>query len=223
MIQVHVICEGPTEEMFVTNVLEPHFTTKGIDLWAVNIGGNVTFYRLFKPIRIRLNSYPQAYCTTFFDFYGSAGEFPGKSEAVKQAHSKERHDCVVAALKEKVCEHLGKQGKQAVDRFIPYVQMHEFEALLFSKPDILASELGLPSSTDVQQIAGQFATPEDINDSVKTAPSKRLKGLCMDNRKRYEKVLLGKNAALAIGLPTIRSKCPLFNDWLHRLESLQAL
>ncbi len=108
-------------------------------------------------------------------------------------------------------------GDQALRRFIPYVQMHEFEGLLFSDADAFAKGLnqtGLELS--FRQIRDQFATPEDINDSPITAPSKRIKAAFS----QYDKVLHGSLAALEIGLPSIRQQCPLFNGWLTTLEVL---
>jgi hypothetical protein len=215
MIRVHVICEGQTEERFVKEVLLPHFALKKIELSPLNIKGNVTFDRLFTPLSNKLTGDKDAYCTTFFDFYGVVRKFPGKAEALKQEHTKEKHDCLVAALGGEVRKRL---GDSVMHRFIPYVQMHEFEALLFSDPNILAEELGLKSSELILRITRNFA-PEDINNAKKTTPSQRILKLCPE----YQKSTGGALAALAIGLPTIRDKCPLFNDWLRRLENVPEL
>ena len=69
-----------------------------------------------------------------------------------------------------------------------------------------------------QAIRDQFETPEHINDSPQTAPSKRVEALVAG----YEKPLLGTLAILEIGLETIRSNCPHFNQWLTRLEGWPA-
>ena len=105
-------------------------------------------------------------------------------------------------------------------RFIPYVQMHEFEALLFSAPGQLASEVGRPDlEQHFQAIRDAFATPEHIDDSPHTAPSKRIKQVFP----RYRKVQMGLRAAGVMGLHKIRKECPLFSAWLARLESLPPL
>ncbi|HEV3200600.1 MAG TPA: DUF4276 family protein [Bryobacteraceae bacterium] len=77
----------------------------------------------------------------------------------------------------------------------------------------LIGRLDLESS--FRDIRSQFATPEEIDDSVLTAPSKRIEPLL-----EYEKPLYGVLAILEIGLPRIRAECPHFADWLNRLESL---
>ena len=101
------------------------------------------------------------------------------------------------------------------DRFVPFVVMHEFEALLFSDCAAFARAIGRPAlSGSFQAIRDQFDSPEDINDSPTTAPSKRVQELIPG----YEKPLYGNLAALGIGLDTIRRACPHFAEWLGMLE-----
>ena len=100
-------------------------------------------------------------------------------------------------------------------RFIPYVSMHEFEALLFSDCERFAQSIGAPEiSTEMQSVLDQFGDPEEINDSEATAPSKRI--LRMDPR--YDKVAMGTIAIQDIGLESIRRQCRNFGCWLNRLE-----
>ena len=101
-------------------------------------------------------------------------------------------------------------------RFIPYVSMHEFEALLFSDPRILAEQLRV-AQADVEVILTKCGEPEAINDSSMTAPSKRLANLS----ERFKKTSTGIAIAKAIGLPTMRRECPLFDAWLTRIENLR--
>ena len=102
-------------------------------------------------------------------------------------------------------------------RFIPFVVMHEFEGLLFSDCAAFSSAIGKPELQPAfQQIRDAFETPEEINDSPLTAPSKRVGALVA----RYEKPLLGTLAILEISLDRIRSECPHFNAWLTTLENL---
>ena len=105
-------------------------------------------------------------------------------------------------------------------RVRPYVQMHEFEALLFSdisKFELLSDNWNNESQTQLQQICDTFETPEDINDSAQTAPSKRLDAIFPGYSKISDGLLIAKD----IGLDTIREKCPLFNQWIGELEKLQ--
>ena len=95
--------------------------------------------------------------------------------------------------------------------------IHEFEALLFSDCSSFAHGIGLPNLTSAfQAIRNRFASPEDINDSCATAPSKRIESLVSG----YQKPNQGLLAVTAIGLPTIRAECPHFRGWLEHLEGL---
>jgi hypothetical protein len=103
------------------------------------------------------------------------------------------------------------------ERFIPFIVMHEFEGLLFSDCRKFAEGICRPDlKHQFQAIRDAFATPEEINDSPITAPSKRVESLIPG----YEKPLLGTLAVLNIGLDAIRAACPNFRSWLTRLESL---
>jgi hypothetical protein len=101
------------------------------------------------------------------------------------------------------------------ERFIPYVLMHEFEGLLFSDCEGFARGIGRPDLVGpLSAIRSGFATPEHINDSPDTAPSKRIEKLIPG----YQKPFVGNLAAIEIGLEAIRNECPHFKEWLERLE-----
>ena len=142
--------------------------------------------------------------TSLVDFYG----FRGKgTDTVDQLEQKVFNE---------VDTKISRSWNQS--RVFPYVQMHEFEGLLFTDVRAFAA---VPSATPetietLESIHSGFATPEDINDSSDTAPSKRIERLLP----RYQKVVHGPDIAAAIGLEAIREECPRFNEWLSRLESL---
>lgn len=220
MTRVHVICEGQTEETFVNEVLAPHLARHQVYPAAALVGkpghkgGHVTTARMAFDIKRRLLDDQQAWCTTFFDFYGLDPDFVGRKQAgTRQSHA-EKAAVLEAALKQHVA---AQTDDTAIRRFIPYVQMYEFEGLLFSDPvkmaaglyqDDLAGELGA--------ISASFATPEEINDSPHTAPSKRIRSLMPD----YDKPLHGSLAALEVGLDIIRAACPRFDGWIDTLEKI---
>lgn len=222
MIRVHVICEGQTEEMFVNELLQPVFFTKNIILVPALVGkpgrkgGNFKFERLHADVEKRLLGDRTAYCTTFFDYYGLPQSFPGKDTQDPQA------DITIKAvtLQEAMTAELTRLiGDDAMRRFIPFVQMYEFEALLFSDPDAFARGIDREQlSQHLTNIAQQFTSPEHINNSLQTAPSKRIEALMKD----YEKPLMGTLAALEVGLAAMRQQCKLFDAWLKQLESLSA-
>jgi hypothetical protein len=105
------------------------------------------------------------------------------------------------------------------ERFLPFVVMHEFEALLFSDCEGFARGIARPElAASLQRERDQFADPEEIDDSPISAPSKRVARLM----RSYQKPLHGPLAALEIGLPRIRAACPHFARWLSGLEALPA-
>lgn len=222
MIRVHVICEGQTEEMFVNELLQPTFFAKNIILVPALVGkpgrkgGNFKFERLHADVEKRLLGDSTAYCTTFFDYYGLPQSFPGKNTYAADADIQNKALAVEEAMTKELQRLLGENPMR---RFIPFVQMYEFEALLFSNPIAFAEGIDRAHlAKPLQAIAEQFTSPEHINDSPHTAPSKRIEALMSD----YEKPLMGTLAALEVGLRAMREKCTLFDAWLKRLEGLSA-
>jgi len=222
MKRVHVICEGQTEEEFVRHLLTPELLQKQIHLLPSCIGkvghkgGNVSLPRLSLDLRERLLRDQNCYCTTLFDYYGLPADFPGKAAGESLSDIYDKHAGIIRSLSQWAENAF---GIQTAKRFIPYVQMYEFEGLLFSAPMVLANALDCSHSTrEFQQIRADFLTPEWINDSPSTAPSKRIAKLFPP----YDKPEHPLFAALDIGLDTIRKECLLFDNWITRLEGLGA-
>jgi Domain of unknown function (DUF4276) len=220
MKRVHIICEGQTEETFVNEVLQSHLEKFGIFPNACLIGkpghkgGNVTTARIAFDIKRRLLDDRHAWCTTFFDFYGLDSDFVGKATASNMRTCQDKARVVENALKEYIIQ---ETDDTAILRFIPYIQMYEFEGLLFSNPEKMAIGFCRDDLIEnLRSIRYEFETPEDINDSPRTAPSKRILQLMPS----YEKPLYGSLAAIEIGLDEIRQECKLFNKWITTLESL---
>ena len=102
-------------------------------------------------------------------------------------------------------------------RFVQYIQLHEYEGLLFSDPFGFATAIDQPQLGKVfQRMRDDFPTPEDINDDPTTAPSKRI----LQAYGSYRKELDGTIAARSIGVETMRRECPHFHDWVERLVAL---
>ncbi len=105
-------------------------------------------------------------------------------------------------------------------RFIPYVQRHEAESLLFAHLEKLKLRLPPSQHKAIDRLAKETASdaPEDINDGPNSAPSKRLeKAFAPD---KFQKLLHGVPAVGDIGLSKIRQRCPRFDAWVKRLEAL---
>jgi hypothetical protein len=225
---VHV--EGQTEEDFVNDVLCEHLVTRGYDSVGARIVGNNRLRAkrggirrwpvVRKDIVKHLHHDNSCIATTMVDFYGlpqqGPGAWPGRASAANQS-TNEKALIVERALLKDIASLMGANFDAS--RFVPYVMMHEFEGMLFSDCAAFSNGIGKPNlEQDFREIREEFASPEDINDSVVTAPSKRIEAILPG----YEKPLLGTLAVLEIGLTRIRAECPHFAEWLTRLESLVA-
>jgi hypothetical protein len=122
-------------------------------------------------------------------------------------------------VEDAMCDDLSTEMGGAFNstRFLPFVVMHEFEGLLFSDCAAFSRGISRPDlEGELRRIRDQVESPEDIDDSPITAPSKRIQALVPG----YEKPLLGVLAVLEIGLVLIREECPHFRSWLQRLKTL---
>jgi hypothetical protein len=146
------------------------------------------------------------------DLYGLRAGFPGMSSMTDLAGIDRAKRIETAILLDIIA---AAPELRADLRLIPYLQVHEYEGLLFSDTNAFATALGRPDLADrLENIRSAFSTPEDINDEPNTAPSKRIVSLYP----AYKKVIEGTLAAQAIGLKKILDECTHFRDWVQRLE-----
>ena len=217
---VHV--EGQTEETFINDLLAPHLYNHEYTSVSARLLGNARQrsrrggIRRWALVRDGILSHLKAdeglFVTTMVDYYGLPTTWPGRAKAPALPFP-DRAGSVERGILDDVSGELGDGFDQR--RFIPYVVMHEFEGLLFSDPEGFGRSIGKGDlSPSFQAIRNEFDTPEHINDSPDTAPSKRI----LDLVPGYQKPLLGTLAAQAIGLDAIRRECPQFSDWIERLE-----
>jgi hypothetical protein len=149
------------------------------------------------------------------DYYALPQDWPGRAKSPSMNSTSGKAEYVEAGLLAEISKEMGSRFDP--NRFVPLVVMHEFEALLFSDPVRFAQGIERRDlAARFLAIRQEFESPEDINDSADTAPSKRIVGLFPG----YQKQLFGPLAAIEIGLSSIRMECPHFNRWLERLESL---
>ena len=223
---VHV--EGVTEETFVKDVLCPHLGCRGYSSVAARLmgnarprshrGGGLSWQSVRQGILRHLKQDRQVVATTMVDYYGmpesQSKRWPIRVDAARLAFE-QRAETIQDALAWDIQNDMGTDFDP--DRFIPYVSMHEFEALLFSDCMGFEDSVGHPGiGRKMQEILDQFGSPEAIDDSYTTAPSKRIEGLLPS----YDKVAMGATAIRDIGLENIRRRCPHFAGWLSRLEAV---
>ncbi|MFP2925408.1 DUF4276 family protein [Pyxidicoccus sp. 3LG] len=216
MKRILILVEGQTEETFVRDVLVPYFLTRELALSPklvvtrrVAAGGHdkggFTRYKHVKDDLVRLLADTGAErVTTMLDYYGLPEDFPGLA-------NRPAGDCY------KRVEHVERAFAEDIGhrRFLPYLALHEFEALLFT--DLNRCSVFTPKAVSALQLArNAVSSPEEINDHRETAPSKRILAVMPEYRKR----LHGPQAVQEIGLPQLRAACRHFDQWLSRLEAL---
>jgi hypothetical protein len=222
MIRLHITAEGATEQNFANKVLKPHLINFDVFVDARSVltskdkrtskeyrGGLFRYGKAEKDIQAWLKEDARAECrfTTMFDLYALPEDFPGYANSGKARDPYER----VRILEESTARTIPDR------RFIPYNQLHEFEALILAAPQNLDWEY-LEHDTAINKLISMVGdkNPELINDGSETAPSKRI----LKEIPEYDKVMAGVAVTGKTGLQTLRQKCRHFHDWLSCLEKL---
>lgn len=215
--------EGQTEESFIKDVLAPALYPRGIYATPTILGvpghkgGNVNYARVKKDVLLQLKQDQAAYCSTMFDLYRLGSGFPGMPLS-NSSSGLDKATRIENAVRDDIASAI--PYLRAETRFIPYIQVHEFEGLLFSDINAFTSALRRQDIfLQFKSIRDAFATPEDINDDPNTAPSKRVTKLYPS----YRKVIDGVTAARDVGLKSMRRECPHFDSWVTKLESVETL
>lgn len=216
MRRLIIICEGQTENEFCKDVLSDSLKDKYYTLdfpLVKHSGGGIVHWKKLREQIIRHLNENDTVVTTFIDYYGIPDnfDFPGweEAKAIQQIYDR------IAYLEVAMSNDIPEEVRY---RFIPYIQIHEFEALLFSNIDAFKENFE-DSAMDFQQLKDAvdiFDTPEDINNGKTTAPSKRIQSAIPE----YNKVIYGNCIAMDIGLKTMREKCHHFNEWVTKLENV---
>lgn len=220
MARLFVLVEGETEETFVEKVLAPHLLNFGYARIDAKLLGNQRqrsqrggirgWSTVRREIEDHLKEDRGVTVSLMVDYYGLPQT--GDQAWPRRADS-EGPEAVEAALQECVAGGMGGGFDRC--RFQPLVMMHEFEAMLFSDCTAFGNAIERPELIpELQAIRDKFENPEEIDDSPKSAPSKRIHRLFPG----YEKPHMGTQAALKIGLERIRAECPHLRAWLKRLE-----
>lgn len=216
-IKINILVEGQTEETFVNQVLAPYLLEYSIFpvpiILRTNIeengtthkGGFVKYSEIRKQILRLLDDSIAKIVTAMMDYYALSKSFPGK-EAVQGINCFER----VGYLEKMWADDINHQ------KFLPYLQLHEFEAILFTSPLEISNSFSMKHiNKQLEDIRRKFDSPEEINDNPNTNPSKRI----MNIIPQYQKVFHGPLIASRIGLDEIKSQCRHFSDWIDKLRS----
>jgi hypothetical protein len=221
-MRLNLTVEGLTEQKFATEVMSPHLATFGVYLdkprctalgkkkGIVHRGG-LDHYQACKNDILRWLKQEHGSdvrFSTMIDLYALPCDFPGFEEANNIPNHIQR----VIHLEKLLQEDIGD------DRFIPYLHLHEYEALLFSDPTVLSRWYPQKERevSRLVRLAAEFDSPESIDND--NPPSKRI----IHEIPEYSgaKPTAGPELTRIIGLPVLRSKCVHFNDWITKLEQL---
>lgn len=224
-IILHILCEGQTEESFVKKVLAPYLCQFNIYSKPILIltskkknarGGMLSYIQAKRDLTLlqkqyKNNSSEIHIFTTMFDFYALPDDFPGMEDSKRILNIRDR----ISYLETKFSEDMGS------DVFIPYIQLHEFEALLFT--DIIRLQTEYPLSSDqILDLKCQtdvYGDPEMIDDGPSTAPSKRIINAVKQNY-HYNKVHSGTAITSSIGIEMLMDKCRHFREWIEHIKMI---
>lgn len=224
MKRLYLTVEGQTEEEFANKVLQEHLCAFNVFLHAPRLTGPHgrrrgrvprggmfnTFVHALEDMRrwMREDSSPDARFSMVVDLYQLPADFPGNTQAMRFDDGHRQAD----ALEQALATELGDP------RFLPYLQVHEFEALVLSEPARFADwfEDRRRAVDALTEECSRFGSPEQINHGQHSHPKARIQRYFPDYDENVHGPLLGES----IGLPIMRRRCPHFDQWLSRLEGL---
>jgi|ERR1700722_1398064 len=224
-MKLFIYVEGQEEELFVNRVLRNYLRPFGVMVQRpilaatsfriggedadVTVGGVTNYEAIREDIFNQFSAGEIAavdVLTTLVDLYGLPSQFPGHEETIAQGLTGSRK-----------AAHIEKQWKTDVCRanFFPYIQVHEFEALILTRPSALC-EFYPEHASGIEQLRKEcipFHTPEDINETKATSPSHRILARVPSYRK-----IDGFRHLQFIGLPELKAHCPRFKMWVEQCE-----
>ena len=153
---------------------------------------------------------PDARFSMMVDLYHLPHDFPGYADGMAKPTGWEQADAMERSLNEAVGD----------SRFIAYLQVHEFEALVLTDPGRI--ETLYPSrAAELNALCDEcrmYQSPEQINHGHQSHPKARIR----QRAPEYDENIAGPLLAEDIGLIRLRTACPHFGQWLTRLEQLDA-
>jgi hypothetical protein len=222
MKRLYVYCEGRTEQQFCHDAIAPYLFPEGDgSLHGIDLGGLgprkrqysylLNFIRDHIPTVIREG----VFFTTFIDLYAIPSGFPGYLPKVPNPSDPTPY---VESLEAGLALDVNQPRC-----FIPYIQLHEFETMLFVDLDQLKLEFEdcEKAIEYLKHQTSQFSAIEQINSGQHSAPSKRIIQAIPEYKPR--KASVGPSIAAAIGIDKIRQACPHFDQWLTKLEAVLSI
>ncbi|WP_059280047.1 DUF4276 family protein [Dehalococcoides mccartyi] len=223
MNRVLVLVEGPTERVIIQQVFAPDLGVKNVFLNPKVVGqpghkGGNRFAAVRRELRNLICQEPESIVTMFFDYYGLGNDWPER-ETTRGKSIEIARGTLEKALADTIRLDMGDGFNP--ERFIPYIQFHEMEALLFADPEEMAKVFQKPGlKTAFEQDVKDCGGCENINNNYETAPSRRIQKHFPGYKKGSSVNAHAWRIAQHIGVEKIRQQCPNFNDWYAKLERL---
>ena len=221
MKKIFIVTEGQSETNFVNRVMIPYFASRCVLIPITVI--TKTDSRHGKTYKGGVDNYGQirntllktlanaaknknSCVTTMFDFYRLPTDVPGVLEAAKEIDPYKK----VEMIEHEILKKEGYDGKF----FFPYIELHEFEAMIFSDITKLKEAYFEDDLTPLTECVKEQSNPELINGGTETAPSKRIIN-CINC---FDKANVGVDVLEKIGIENIAKKCHHFSKWLRHIE-----
>ncbi|MDR3405710.1 MAG: DUF4276 family protein [Chthoniobacter sp.] len=220
-----VIVEGQTERAALQQVdVGTQFFNQGFSVHPKVVGkpghkgGVRSFERILPEIIALLRQEPQAKVSTLFDFYAlPLADWPGHPQSANLPPA-QAVSIIEAGMTAAVAAAI---PGLIPGRFVPYIQLFEFEALLFADPAVMAAAFGNPALNQTfAAIVAQCGGCEAIDSGPHTAPSKRIEAVYPAYKKgsglnAHAPIILGQIARN--NWPHLLQACPRFAGWIGNL------
>lgn len=219
---INILCEGQTEQRFALKVLKPYLLPNDIVVRTELLserngknagGGMISYEKTRRDIDLMIKSkrdsgFEKHFFTTMVDLYALPSDFPGIANRPQDAY------LWVQNIEEALAAEVNNY------RFIPYIELHEFEALVLCNPTKLQEEYPA-SAKSIEKMDAQWHkefgnNPEAVNTKLATSPSHRIIS-ALHEHYQYDKVKSGTSVTGDIGIDTLRAMCRHFDEWIGRL------
>ena len=215
MKMIYILCEGQTEEAFINEVLGPYFANLMIFIKPIicttkrttskKYKGGVSDYNKVKnELTILCKQHKNEMITTMFDYYAMPCNTPNINCNEVDVYKR------MELIEEAINNDIGQPNC-----FFNFM-LHEFEGMLFSSPDAFIEITDEQTVEKIRKMRDEAISPEHINNSPETAPSKRLESLMPNYAKVKNGALISKN----IGIDTLLKECKHFAEWVEKIKNI---
>jgi len=215
MKNVYIYCEGQTEESFVNEILLPYFLNMDIYVRPIICttsrhknkkfkGGVFNYEKIKNELILLCKQHHNEHITTMFDYYAMPSNTPNIDDSTPDIFQR------ISNIEKAIDEDVDMPNCSF------NLMLHEFEGILFSNPksfSLITDENNVRKVTEIRESA---ESPEHINNSLETAPSKRLEAIISN----YAKVKNGTILAKDMGIDVIMRECKHFAEWIEKIKNL---